>query len=851
MRKVRLVIFFIFFVADQNYAQFIYSDSLLIQHEALTWYTPNEYRKPIFLNGEWQYKINEKDSWQKTIIPSITDFQGEITFKKTFDIDSSYDNHHFKLICYGINYYCNIFINEQFIGSHAGGYTSFALDVPQNLIIVGSANKIEIKVKTEINLKTSIPLKNQLLGQKYYGGIIRDIYLIASPELKIEITGIDYTFSENYHSADIQVSLDLRSQSLKYKADSQNKLWYNIELWEAASTKPIIKELIPIDDEPVAITSTSAKLILKGPRLWSPEHPDLYTLKVYLLNGNQIIDATSQSVGLKEFKIIDNNFYLNGQRLILKGINWYEDYTAFDTFLQPRLLKQYLDYVKELKANAVRVAGHPPHPFWVDLCDRYGLLLLEEVPLRWVPPARFKSEQFLTRVKEYLTEVITRDKNHVSVLAWGIGGYYDSSSINILNDLEDVARQLDSRPTYYHGADLWSNNSALNSQITGIDVFDINKNLLEKRIIVDQSAMIVSSFGRSIKLSQSDVTDPVVPQEMQAVKIVEDWNSIQKNDKIDGYFLNSLSDWQCEYPLLIYGIRSDSDIFPSGVIDYNGNKRLAFNAIRSLYSEGKTRTNPGLTVKFEHPGIFPLIGVISLLIFLFIYHTRRYFRENLKRIFVHAHGFYVDLRDKRKVPVSHTILIAILTSLGLGMVASTFCYFYRENIFFDHLLTLLSINPSLKQDLIIVCWKPEIAIPVFSLCFFIKFAIIALLIKFFAIIFRKKLPLSQSLTLSYWIGVIYLPLVLVGMVLYRILLISSLFHPVLILLALFSLWYLARFIMAIKVIYVWTKFRSMLFVMTIIIILAFGVIYYYQQNHGILDYFNFYVDHLLKMRFNE
>ena len=115
-------------------------------------------------------------------------------------------------------------------------------------------------------------------------------------------------------------------------------------------------------------------------------------------------------------------------------------------------------------------------------------------------------------------------------------------------------------------------------------------------------------------------------------------------------------------------------------------------------------------------------------------------QENLRRIFIHPHGFYIDLRDKRKIPVSQTILLAVLISLGLGLVGATFCYFFRENLLFDHLLTLLTTSDNFKHKLISLCWKPDIAVLIFSILFLTAFLMLAIFIKLFAFIFRKTGP---------------------------------------------------------------------------------------------------------------
>ena len=122
--------------------------------------------------------------------------------------------------------------------------------------------------------------------------------------------------------------------------------------------------------------------------------------------------------------------------------------------------------------------------------------------------------------------------------------------------------------------------------------------------------------------------EPTILQELQVLQLAETWSVLQRNKKLNGYFMHSLNDFECSYPLLNFGPRSETTVFPSGIVGYDGNKRLSFQALRSLYQDGKVRINPGISAHIEHPSSFPLIGVILLLIFLFIYNTRRYVQDN-------------------------------------------------------------------------------------------------------------------------------------------------------------------------------------------------------------------------------
>jgi len=820
--------------------QFFKSNWMADSFVPLSWYCPNTHRLPIDLNGEWEFQIGEKGSWRKVHVPSISEYEGELTYRKVFQIDSSFQSHNFKLIVYAINYSCKIFINQKFLGSHAGGHNSFSMDIPANHLKIGGSNFIEIKVDTKLDSRQTIPLKHQLLGQKNFGGIIRNIYLLALPKNAIKLNAVQYQFKNNYDEAVLQLSLHIHnndSPNLPLQTSTKEpKFTCIVELKEKESSYPVVKQKIGLEKDEIT-HPFDAEFTLQKPRLWSPENPHLYFLNIYLIEGNQIVDLFQHRLGIKDLEYKDNDMYLNGNRLVLKGIDWYEDY-----WTEPL---QIITYIKELNANAVRIVNKPPHPYFVYLCDLHGIFILEEIPLFWIPTAIINSDQYFIRASDYLTETIQRDKLNVSVLAWGIAGPFHPASVEFVNKLYDLAKQLDDRAIYLSGDQEIIRNILFPPQIACVDVFDWDpKNLnyfIEKN---KQSLMFIKSFGSAIQEDTSAIHDPVIFQEAQTLKIVEAWQIIQNFKEIDGYFLKSLVDWKCEYPLAQYGQRKDSYIVRSGLMDSDSNKRLSYNSVKSIYSGNRARINLAATIQKDKPGIFPLIGILSLFIFLFIYNTRRYFQDNIKRIFIHPHGFYVDLRDKRKIPISHTLIVAIFLAIGLGLVGATFFYFYKEHPFFDHVLTLISMNDSMKQNLIKLCWNPEIAILLLSVTVLFLFVILAIFIKLFAVIFQKKYPISQALTLVFWIGANYLLLVPIGMILYRVLMARPTFMPVLFLLVLINLWFLGRLIKAIKVTYLWTTPKAAIFLICFIGIVVFGWIYFYQRNEALLEYLHFYMSYI-------
>ncbi len=153
-------------------------------------------RKKIDLAGTWHLSI-EGETWmdrlleaniQKEVkVPSSIDYEGRMTFNRTFTLNEDLLNKcAFKFVSLGINYECEIFINEVYVGKHVGGYTSFEFEIPEEALQIGKENTIKVVVNNRLDASSTLPVRQQTWGWKNYGGILRDIYLLATPRLRVD-----------------------------------------------------------------------------------------------------------------------------------------------------------------------------------------------------------------------------------------------------------------------------------------------------------------------------------------------------------------------------------------------------------------------------------------------------------------------------------------------------------------------------------------------------------------------------------------------------------------------------------------------------------------------------------------
>ena len=156
----------------------------------------------------------------------------------------------------------------------------------------------------------------------------------------------------------------------------------------------------------------AADLQVTAPALWSLESPSLYRLVTQVIVGGEEVDRHVTRFGIRTIRFDpERGFFLNGQRVFLKGTNNHQDHAGVGTALPDRLQEFRIERLKAMGSNAYRASHHPPTPELLDACDRLGMLVIDENRLMG------SSEQALAD----LERLIVRDRNHPSVILWSLG----------------------------------------------------------------------------------------------------------------------------------------------------------------------------------------------------------------------------------------------------------------------------------------------------------------------------------------------------------------------------------------------------------------------------------------------
>lgn len=278
------------------------------------------------------------------------------------------------------------------------------------------------------------------------GGIFRDVYIMARPQLYLRDFAVTTDVDAAYQNAMVNVRLYLKNQSSKLAKNSQVRV--SLQDYFA---KTLTVRQIPAQQE---VTVELAEQIA-NPRLWSAELPNLYTLTIELLDEKgTVLEAVSRRIGIREVELKNGQVLVNGAAVYFKGVNRHEFQPDCGRTVSEEMMIRDIHLMKQNNINAVRTSHYPNQPHWYDLCDEYGIYVVDEANVEthelWADKKIYLDDMpeweqaFVTRG----TAMVERDKNHPSIIMWSMGN--ESGFGKHFDTMYAEMKKIDpSRPIHY------------------------------------------------------------------------------------------------------------------------------------------------------------------------------------------------------------------------------------------------------------------------------------------------------------------------------------------------------------------------------------------------------------------
>lgn len=395
------------------------------------------YDKPIYTNIEYPFEANPPYIAGHNGNP-VGIYNTEITIPENWNGRTTF-------ICFeGVSSAYELYINGQFVGYSEDTYSPSEFDITPYL----KGNKADLKLKVYRWCDGSY-LEDQ--DGWRFSGIQRDVFLYSVSEV---------------HLSDYRILADACG-------DGKGKLNLNYDLRDYKKLKGKYTLEIKLEDADGKLVTGTAKLhsfhkdsLLKGNwnvsledvKYWSHEVPCLYKLCFTLKDKKgQVLEYQNSNVGFRRIEFTDKDFLINGKKVLSKGVNRVEHNPFFGKYVPFEQMEKELILMKRNNINCIRTAHAPAHPYFYDLCDKYGFLVMDEANveshgMRYAEKSLAKNPSWRQMHEERVHDMVCRDFNHPSVVFWSLGNEA-GNGVN-MKSMEDLVHRIDrSRPVVYHFSD--------------------------------------------------------------------------------------------------------------------------------------------------------------------------------------------------------------------------------------------------------------------------------------------------------------------------------------------------------------------------------------------------------------
>ncbi|HEY9154115.1 MAG TPA: glycoside hydrolase family 2 TIM barrel-domain containing protein, partial [Opitutaceae bacterium] len=434
-------------------------------------------------NRDWTFAIGDHagadaikfddSSWERIGLPhsfSVPYFGATNSFyvgygwyRKHFDIPANWTGKRLFLDFDGAFQDAEIFLNGKKVGRHQGGYTGFEIE------ITGAAVSGENVVAVRLNNLWNPRLTPRAGEHAFSGGLYRDVWLVATDPLHVAWYGTFVTTpTVSANSATVNVKTEIVNQS-----DAPRSFQLQTDILSPSGEKVASMTAKSTLAPGQSSTLDQSSEAIANPRLWSPEHPTLYSVQTTLLEEGRAIDSYTSPLGFRWFKFTaDQGFFLNGEHRYFKGANVHQDHAGWGDAVADSGFNRDVKMIKEAGFDFIRGSHYPHAPAFAAACDRLGILFWSEncfwgtggMKSPWggsaYPTNPADDADFEASVRASLRDMIRIHRNHPSIVVWSMDNevFFSDPAVmpkvrRFLRELVAYSHQLDpTRPAAIGGA---------------------------------------------------------------------------------------------------------------------------------------------------------------------------------------------------------------------------------------------------------------------------------------------------------------------------------------------------------------------------------------------------------------
>ncbi|HWV24759.1 MAG TPA: glycoside hydrolase family 2 TIM barrel-domain containing protein [Thermomicrobiales bacterium] len=322
-------------------------------------------------------------------------------YRQEFSIPASWDGRLIRLTFDGVCSAFSVQVNGEDVGFSKGSHVPAEFDITD--VVESGVNTVSVQVH---QWSDASYLEDQDMWR--FNGIFRDVWLAALPQVYIHDIDARTSLDDDFAHATLDVQVAIRGGDA---------------ILDAVLLDPGGEEVAS-----AALEGGKTSLHVASPRLWSPETPHCYTLLVRNRDADEIREVQWQTVGFRVVEIRDQQLWVNGVSIKIQGVNRHDDHPDFGYAVPYTAMERDVRLMKQFNVNTVRTSHYPNDSRFYDLCDRYGLFVIDETDLEthgfehtgdWDQLSDDPAWQ--DAYMDRLTRMVERDKNHPSIIIWSLG----------------------------------------------------------------------------------------------------------------------------------------------------------------------------------------------------------------------------------------------------------------------------------------------------------------------------------------------------------------------------------------------------------------------------------------------
>ena len=337
-------------------------------------------------------------------------------YRLSFDLPEGWSERQNRVNFDGVNSAFHIWCNGRWVGYSQDSRLAAGFDLSDHLVTGG--NQITVMV---LRWSDGSYLEDQDMW--WLSGIFRDVTLLSKPAVSIRDVAVTTDLDACFNHGTLKVCTYLSEQNRDYRVQ--------VELFDAQKNQVIDPVSAGfgqrmVDEKGAWQDLAEHTIAIATPEKWSAESPYLYRVVVSLLNvEGEVVDREAYQVGFRVVAISDGQLKVNGEALLIRGVNRHEHHPEKGHAVSRDDMLVDIKLLKQNNFNAVRTAHYPNHPLWYELCDEYGLYVVDEANIEThgqFPMCRLSNDpSWLNAYMRRMTRMIERDKNHPSIIIWSLG----------------------------------------------------------------------------------------------------------------------------------------------------------------------------------------------------------------------------------------------------------------------------------------------------------------------------------------------------------------------------------------------------------------------------------------------